>query len=229
VTTEGQLNVVNTARLTSRSGMLCANCIHVWIVAVDVAGRPLAALYGLLSKEERERAASFGFDLHRDRFVACHGMLRIVLSQYVRCSPKAIEFCLEGNGVQFNLSHFEDSVLIAVTAGASVGVDLESVRELPDMTQVACHCFSESEVAALSMVEPKCHSMVFFTCWTRKEAFVKATSEGLSRHLNSFSVSVDPDIRSIQMDGVPAADSIWRLHHLMLGQKLCGFHRSSAN
>jgi 4'-phosphopantetheinyl transferase len=56
----------------------------------------------------------------------------------------------------------------------------------------------------------------FFRCWTRKEAFIKATGEGLARPLETFVVTLAPDepARLIDIDGHPEALVRWTLHDL---------------
>jgi 4'-phosphopantetheinyl transferase len=59
----------------------------------------------------------------------------------------------------------------------------------------------------------------FFTCWTRKEAFVKATGRGLSLPLNEFDVSFIPGEPAVLLHvGWDTKESYrWSLQELSLG------------
>jgi len=71
----------------------------------------------------------------------------------------------------------------------AVGVDIECVRPIPDAGSIAEAHFSSKEREDLSRLPDAKRADGFFSCWTRKEAFVKAQGGGLSITLNSFSVS----------------------------------------
>jgi 4'-phosphopantetheinyl transferase len=71
-----------------------------------------------------------------------------------------------------------------------VGVDLERIRFDLSCEQLAEQFFSQQEIAALSACSLNQRRSAFFSCWTRKEAYVKAKGLGLSMPLDDFSVSL---------------------------------------
>ena len=181
--------------------------IHLWRADLSVARGPQQPLLsGLLDDHERERARRFRMDLHREWFIARRAILRTMLGHYVGTTPA--EICFEHNqwgkprlagdaeaGIDhcFNLSHSHGHVLIAVTRGREVGVDLERIvaeRADPD---VARRFFAPGELAALRQLTGESWLLGFFDCWTRKEAYVKAMGQGLSIPLDRFEVSIAAD------------------------------------
>lgn len=90
-----------------------------------------------------------------------------------------------GQGPCFNLSHAGDFVLCAVSDGA-VGCDIETVR--PIDRAVADRFFHPDEIALLGAAPPDEQTALFYRLWTRKESYLKATGEGMSRPLSSFAV-----------------------------------------
>jgi 4'-phosphopantetheinyl transferase len=151
------------------------------------APRRLAAV----APVEQERASRFRRPEDRDRFLAAHGALRLVLANYVAGDPIGLILSADERGkpfladrrstidVQFNLSHSGGLALIAVAAGRRVGVDIEQLRTLPDLDGMAARVCSAAERAALSALAGEQRESAFFAMWTRKEALAKATGEGI--------------------------------------------------
>ena len=88
--------------------------------------------------------------------------------------------------LQFNLSHTRGFVACAISIANAVGIDVEAVSRNPDI-EVADRFFSPREVAILRAMPPERQPETFLRFWTLKEALIKATGEGLSRALDSFS------------------------------------------
>jgi 4'-phosphopantetheinyl transferase len=162
--------------------------IHLWRIPLDDASK-LAAARAVLSREETARAARFVFDSDRDRFIASHGAMRMVLARYVASDPSELQFQTGRNGkptlvqtftdVRFNLSHSGDLALIAVARGREVGVDVERVQKDVVFEQIADHYFEPNEAWDLRIAPPDERVMRFFDLWTRKEACLKAEGTGL--------------------------------------------------
>lgn len=180
---------------------LVARDIHVWCVSLDGSSESLAAASEVLSSDERERAARFRFDRDRRRFTVARATLRRILGAYVGVTPERLTFQYGEYGKPrlagrshpvFNVSHSADCALIAIAHDGVLGVDIEAVRALDDRDALAGSVFSASEIACLRSLPAAERDRAFFVCWTRKEAFVKATGDGLARPLADFDVTVAP-------------------------------------
>lgn len=188
--------------------------VQVLVFALDVAAEERARLQSFLAPDERDRAARFVFDRDRERFVVGRGRLREVLAQRLGRAPAALAFSYATNGkpsvggVAFNLSHSNGVAALGVSA-VELGVDVECVRPLKE--DVAERFFSRTEIDALARLPTDEQLTGFYRCWTRKEAIIKATGEGLSHPLHAFAVSVDmaPAVLGFETDD----PSAWRLHH----------------
>lgn len=163
---------------------IASNEIHVWDIDLDGA----AADAAVLSPGERERAARFRFDEHRARFVRGRAALRVILADYTGADPAEIAFeysrsgkpALAGaKGLKFNTSHSAGRQMVAV-AGREVGVDVERVRSCFRFDDIVKRFLPPEEAAAVSSAE------TFFRVWTRREAFLKATGQGLTGLRNSI-------------------------------------------
>jgi len=175
--------------------------IHLWLLSLDAPGGSPDLRVSSLDREERARAERFRFERDRGRFVRCRAGLRGLLGRYLDRSPESVRLELgphgkphlaEGDGaLQFNVSHSEDRAVIAVAAGRAVGVDIERIDPRRASDGIAERFFSPDEVAALRRSPADVRSEVFFRCWTRKEAYLKARGEGFALPLTSFSVPLD--------------------------------------
>ena len=119
--------------------------------------------------------------------------------------------------LEFNLSHSQELALLAVTWDRPVGVDVESMRVMSGgVLELSETPFSDTEREALRALPPAERRTGFFRCWTRKEALIKATGEGLNRDLDSFDVDVGPRCESalLQIDGRIGEDTGWLLRDL---------------
>ncbi len=168
--------------------------LHLWRAYLDVPAASLPTLVHLLSLDELYRAGRFHFGLDRRRFIVCRGLLRLILGQYLDTDPALVCFtygdfgkpCLDphthGSDLQFNLAHSGSLAIYALTLKDAVGVDLEWVRPIEDQEEetIARCYFSEEETRALKSAPAYRRHRVFFETWTRHEAWLKATGQGLA-------------------------------------------------
>jgi 4'-phosphopantetheinyl transferase len=179
--------------------------VDVWRVRLD---EPASAGSdpSVLSADEIARASRFHFDKDRIHFTRCRSALRCLLADYLAIPATEIRFeyltsgkpQLKGDqnprALQFNVSHSANMALIAVGSEQRLGVDIEKIRDDVDTAALAERFFSLRERAGLQALPDHLRVQGFFACWTRKEAFLKATGDGLSFPLADFSVTSHPDL-----------------------------------
>ncbi len=162
----------------------------------------------MLDAAERARAQRFHFELHRRRFAHGRGMLRHVLGHMLGLAPARLRFHAGPQGkpgldtgaiggppgvaLDFNLSHSAQWMLLGLSDGAALGVDVEVPRHVPELRAIAQSHFAAAERQELLSMPVEWQQDAFFACWTRKEAFVKALGGGLSLPLDGFEVSLRP-------------------------------------
>jgi 4'-phosphopantetheinyl transferase len=175
----------------------------VWAVPL-AAGEQLQCALDALSADERIRADEFRIEDARTRFVVARGTLRILLGSYLQMQPSDIGFTVETYtkpclalptpatiDLRFNVSHSGELALIAVTTGCEVGVDVEQLREVKQMDEIALRYFHRLEIDAMTATRKKDRTAAFFRCWTAKEALLKAVGSGISAELDAFEVPLD--------------------------------------
>jgi 4'-phosphopantetheinyl transferase len=178
--------------------------VDIWKVHLD---GPLLkdSETGVLSPDEIARANRFHFEKDRVHSVRCRAALRQLLGKYLGIPAPEIQFKYLTNGkpqleadlnpraLQFNVSHSADLAAIAIGSEHRLGIDVEKIRSDVDTLSLSKRFFSLRERAELQALPEHLRVSAFFACWTRKEAFLKATGDGLSFPLENFSVSVQPD------------------------------------
>jgi 4'-phosphopantetheinyl transferase len=82
--------------------------------------------------------------------------------------------------------------LCAVSRFAPVGVDVEQLRPMPEMAEIEATFCSAGENALLNAAAPEKKLEIFFDLWTRKEAYLKATGEGIAGSLAQLDCSEPP-------------------------------------
>ena len=211
----------------SQVGPLGAEDVHVWAAELDVRGDRQRWLAATLSPEERARAARFRTPELRRRWTAGRGLLREILGHYLAIEPRDVRFGRNAHGkpllagqaqrrITFNLARAGGLGVYALSSDHAVGVDVEEVREFPELRAMAGNTFSPGERAALEAVSPEDYLPAFYRCWTRKEAYLKARGTGLLTPLDSFDVEIAPDRPAalLGVSGDASAPGEWTLLHL---------------
>ena len=205
--------------------------VDVWRVRLDQSATP-GFETSILSPDEIARANRFHFEKDRLYFSRCRSALRFLLADYL--AIPAAEICFEymaagkpqlaagqnPRALQFNVSHSNSMALIAVGSGEQLGVDIERIRRDVDTNSLAERFFSTRERAGLRALPDQLRVDAFYACWTRKEAFLKATGDGLSFPLAKFSVTTNPecDPELEEIDGNTAAGQRWFLADLTVAE-----------
>jgi 4'-phosphopantetheinyl transferase len=189
---------------------------HVW--RIDLNG-PRASL---LSAGEQRRAEAMTHPEKRAHFVAARSALRVILSRYMGQSPESLPIttmaqgkpCLDlPDALHFNLSHAQGKALVAV-ARMAVGIDLEFPRSLRQMDKLVADYFAPEEAREMDALPEQDRAQAFLAAWTRKEACLKATGEGIGGGLHRYRVSLRPqeEAKLVSIDGESEKASAWTLH-----------------
>ncbi len=152
----------------------------------------------ILSEVELSRGNRFHQRAHKERFETTHTVLRLLLGQLLVTKPQNIAFekghhnkpLLATRNLQdihFNLSYTANGALIAVDTDYPIGIDIERVNKAFDYHDMQEVCFSKREIEYIALHRQD-STLRFFTLWTRKEAILKLTGEGIGEHLPAFEV-----------------------------------------
>ncbi|MDD5467704.1 MAG: 4'-phosphopantetheinyl transferase superfamily protein [Anaerolineales bacterium] len=209
------------------------NCdeIHVWRAQIDLLAHRVPYLLQILSEDEKERAKRFQFQKDRERFIVVRSLLRAILSRYVNVEANQLRFCYGPYGkpamdtstgyevFRFNLSHSYELALYAIAYNREVGIDVELNRPIIEVDQIVERFFSIREKSIFRAMPSKLKHKAFLTCWTRKEAYLKARGTGLSLAFDQFDVSLVPGEPTKLLDSrIESPDTVlWSIQELYPG------------
>ena len=210
--------------------------VHIWQADLDLQADHIDILWSLLSESEKSRAARFHFERDRNRYITAHGTLRQLLGRYLNVPAQDVRFNYGDYGkpelandhadghIYFNMSHSSATALYGFTRNCPIGVDIERIKEIPDMDEVAGQFFSAKEKNVFKKLAQVKKIRAFYRCWTVKEAFVKAVGHGLHLPLESIEVCIEPDQpnRLVQVNGDEREASKWWVKELTPGNGFAG-------
>ncbi|PZU99929.1 MAG: hypothetical protein DCE90_01165 [Pseudanabaena sp.] len=191
--------------------------LQLYQVALDISPSEADRLWQVLSEDERSRADRFKFAHLKRNFVAARANLRIILSQFLDCKAASIEFEYSDRGkpylknqptdqsIYFNLAHSQNFAVYAVCRDRHVGIDLEYINLNINVESIADRYFSEKEqkiIQSLSLT-PQEQYLAFYRAWVLKEAYGKATGQGIANllHLDFATLLENPHGEVLAVNG----------------------------
>jgi len=225
----GEVMIVLTRSVNRVSVQLDDGHVHVWLARLGQNDARVREYSFLLSDEEYCRARCFRDYRSQRRFIVSRGLLRELLASYTGIDPAVIRFRYEAGGkpmldgevrcpaLNFNLAHSHDLIVFAFSRGRKLGIDVEYVNPSIDIDLIAKDVMSAPERAIFFALPPIQRPPAFFTWWTRKESYVKATGEGLTLPLDRFDILPVSEGRGsiVRADG-NVLDGRWSMRDLFL-------------
>jgi 4'-phosphopantetheinyl transferase len=175
--------------------------LQIWCVRVDPSPAVLEGALRILDDHERARATRFRHAADRTRYVLGRASLRRLLVMQLGLSNERLAFganafgksvlTTPGAGLHFNSTHSGEWILHAFDALAPVGIDVERVR--PDFAAIDdfAVALSPEESLSLSRLPKPARPRALAQTWVRKEAYLKAIGEGVSRSPAHICIGAD--------------------------------------
>lgn len=176
--------------------MSSSQVVEVWRIPLWPPPPDLESRYRALTPQEQERADRYHFEHSRQQLVISHFARDRILDRHLGPEPRTFVKAqhgkpyIEGCDLRFNLTHSHQMALLAV-GPVELGVDVEYIERKTPYEDLARRFFSAPEADEFMALPESRRKEVFFTIWTRKEAYIKAIGEGLSHPLDAFQVSLD--------------------------------------
>jgi len=165
-----------------------------------IHGLPETELYESLSDDEKTRAGRIHAASERQNFIVRRGILRSLLGTTFGIEPFRIRFAATpvgkpfvafpgDSGIFFNLSHSGNDIVYAFSGHPETGIDIERIRTLEDIDELARNYFSAEEYAILMNQPGWKKNNAFIRIWSLKEALIKASGWPLEQGLAAFDVA----------------------------------------
>jgi len=209
--------------------MLPAPDIEVWLMPLDARVDQIEQCFALLSRDEQARAERFHFERDRRRYTVARGMLRVLLGNQLGLPPAAIEFRYAQHGkphvagtatpIHFNVSHSADMAIYAISRICVPGVDIEHLTRDIEAEALAQRFFTRRECAKLQSIPAADRKRAFLAAWTRKEAIVKSTGDGLRLPLDQIEVTIATDAPPELLNITPGDVADWTLYSVNAGRE----------
>ncbi|WP_192890196.1 4'-phosphopantetheinyl transferase family protein [Vibrio bathopelagicus] len=181
--------------------------IDLWLCSLsNLNDQPnkVSQLKKRLTADEITKVERYRMPSSQTQALYVRNYLRAILSRYACLSPEEwrFEYGEKGKpsliekqqietGLNFNISHSKEHLLIAVCQKegkqVQLGVDIEHARSSTNIDSIMKHCFSDTELTDLLELSKEEQRERFFDLWALKESYIKATGKGLATSLRSFS------------------------------------------
>jgi len=184
--------------------------VELWALALGSPDALPSPFEPWLDNAERERAARFATPALRHDFITTRGMLRGLLARRTGHQPEGVPLRtgLRGKPVlaaepplHFNLSHSGRVALYALSHDVEVGIDVEAMRPLPDVDALVGRVMNAAQAEQWQALPPAERLPAFYRDWTRKEACVKASGDGLWAELPDIEFSGHGRLRAHDATG----------------------------
>ncbi|MEZ9394832.1 4'-phosphopantetheinyl transferase superfamily protein [Vibrio splendidus] len=184
-----------------------APVVDLWLCSLsNLNDQPdmVSQLKKRLTTDEIAKVERYRMPSSQTQALYVRNYLRKVLSSYSDLMPEAwrFEYGEKGKprliekqqietGLNFNISHSKEHLLIAVCQregkSLQLGVDIEHARSSTNIDAIMKHYFSDTELTDLLELSKEEQRERFFDLWALKESYIKATGKGLATSLRSFS------------------------------------------
>ena len=168
---------------------------EVFFAETESIDSRIDALRKYISDDEVIRAEKFYSDIERRTYIACHALLRLILSSRLKIDPLELTFTkslsnkpfLSEDLAFFNISHTREAFAIAFARDFHLGIDLEKINQNINFHTIIKNHFSLKECNyVLDSKEDEINR--FFLLWTRKESLLKAIGTGIINNLDQITV-----------------------------------------
>ena len=207
--------------------------VHLWCMPLQLNEAQAAVAMALLNDTQRDKYHRRATVELQNSYLAGRYYLMSLLAAY--CGGSANELLLSysrlnkpylnpnpGN-IQFNYTDTtfmgQSWGLLAITIGRAVGVDIECLSRQSKFTAIVKRRFGLSEIDYVTNEGGAINAQRFLACWTRKEAYGKATGQGINFQMRDMDLA-SPGKFELEFLTADRPSEEYRLTQIEIGQKL---------
>jgi 4'-phosphopantetheinyl transferase len=190
--------------------------IHLWTLSLNASKDQVKQVWSVLSPEEIKKAYYYKYEPLQHNYIVTQAVLRMLLSAYLAIRLEDIKLGVHKKGkpylindpsLFFNISNSQGICVYAFSHDAEVGVDIEKIRDLPDLDLLIEKNLTPREKQYF-LKDPDNRLTRFFRFWTFKESFLKAIGEGMRLTPENLEFSLEDGTIRLQFANyeVDAAD-----------------------
>jgi 4'-phosphopantetheinyl transferase len=174
----------------------------VWIVELPADERDIDAAWSLLAADEQARAERFRIAADRTSYVYGHAALRLLLETHLERSLDRAPFAVReqgkpyliGSTVGFSFARSLGKAAVAIIGDGEIGVDVEAIASDESDVAIAQTTYSDGERNWIAQSDDRDERRRrFYRLWVIREAFAKATGQGLGREFRERAIDIVGD------------------------------------
>jgi len=198
-----------------------STALEVWHIATPSDPDLILQLSKQLSDEEQKQAHRLIKRSQRHTYISSHAAMRDILAKKLSIEPERICYQKQAHGkpyldtndtLFFNLSHSHGYALLGVSHHCELGIDIEKKLPHRDLIAIAERFFTPDEYQWLNTLPTDSLCEAFYQLWCHKEAFLKATGQGITAGLQHINLSWQDFNRTTEVQDINQQD--WYLHTL---------------
>jgi 4'-phosphopantetheinyl transferase len=195
----------------------------VWL-NLDAPHSEVEELRTVLSVPEGQRVSQYTSDTQRRRAIVRMARRRQILASVYDTDPNDIVFAFSERGkpsvvrdagpqLSISSSHRGDVGVFAFVRDRAIGVDVETISELPETVQFVDVVTSDFENSCVERLPQYEQAATMLRLWTRKEALLKATGQGIGAGMKHITVPLEKAAHGLAFQPVSEGPS-WLLYEL---------------
>jgi 4'-phosphopantetheinyl transferase len=202
--------------------------LHLWWLPLELDQQQVRPALDLLSDIQRDKYHRRATTQLKQNYLAGRYYLLNLLAAYTKQAPSEVLLSYSrlnkpslsdpSLAVEFNFTDTNGYGMFAFSRGRQVGVDIESRARKINFKPIADRRFSQQELEFVYQ-NGELNTERCLAIWTRKEAYGKATGQGINFKMNQQNLfSAENDVH--QHTFLDSDGEAWRCLQLQLGEQM---------